>query len=171
MICVQNFRTLLTPHFSISALQSDVINYLPIPERSLQGTMPFNPSSGLGHTESKLWRAVRALPFLAITAAAMYFMLEICLPYALERIGDILENGIGNVIGEAVHVKTVHNFYGIEFLDSRFRGLVACFASFQFADLVCSWQTLTFLADVGIVYAILLIEGARRANLMTLSYL
>lgn len=132
--------------------------------------MPFNPSQGLGQTESKIWRAVRGLPFLGITAAAFYFMWGVCLPPALERIGEILEKGVQNQIGEAMHVKTLQSFYGIDFLDSRFRGLVACFASFQFVDLVCSWQSLSFLTDAGIVYSILLIESARRANIMTLSY-
>lgn len=146
-------------------------DYLPIPERSLHGTMPFNPSQGLGQKESKLWRAVRALPFLTISAAAVYFMLGLCLPHAVERITDILENGVQNQIGDAVHVKALQKFFGLDFLDSRFAPLAACFASFQFVDLVCSWQCLTFLVDAGLVYSILLIESARRANVMTLSYL
>ena len=146
------------------------LDYLPIPERSLRGTMLFNPSQGLGQTESKLWRAVRGLPFLGITAAAFYFMWGICLPHALERIGEILEKGVQNNIGKAVHVEALHSFFGIEFIDSRVRGLAACFASFQFVDLICSWQSLSFLTDLGIVYSVLLIESARRANIMTLSY-
>jgi hypothetical protein len=50
------------------------IDYLPVPDRSLHGTMPFNPSQGLGNTESKMLRALKALPFLGISAAAVYFM-------------------------------------------------------------------------------------------------
>jgi hypothetical protein len=50
------------------------LDYLPVPERSLHGTMPFNPSQGLGKQESKLLRALKALPFLAISTAAVYFM-------------------------------------------------------------------------------------------------
>ncbi|KAH8719235.1 FAD binding domain protein [Phaeosphaeriaceae sp. PMI808] len=53
------------------------LEYLPVPERSLHGTMPFNPSQGLGQTESKFVRALKALPFLCITAAASYFMLGV----------------------------------------------------------------------------------------------
>lgn len=146
------------------------LDYLPTPERSLRGTMPFNPSQGLGQTESKLWRAFTAMPFLGITVAAFYFMWGICLPPLLGRIDEILEEGVYNQIGEASHVNVVQNFYGIEFLDGRFRGLVACFASLQFVDLASSWQTMTFLADTGLLYSILLIESARRANVMTLSY-
>lgn len=50
------------------------LDYLPIPERSMGGNMPFNPTQGLGKTESRLARATKALPFLGITAMAMYFM-------------------------------------------------------------------------------------------------
>jgi hypothetical protein len=172
----QNPGSVLTRHCSLANLNSDMIigavklDYLPTPERSLHGTMPFNPSQGLGQNESKLWRAVRGLPFLGITVAALYFMWGICLPPMLKRVSEIMETGVHNQIGEAVHIETLQNFYGVELLDSRFRGLVACFASFQFVDVACSWQSLTFLTDAGILYSILLIESARRANIMTLSY-
>ncbi|KAF3040702.1 hypothetical protein E8E12_005945 [Didymella heteroderae] len=162
--------------FRLANLASDMItgavklDYLPTPERSLHGTMPFNPSQGLGQNESKLWRAVRGLPFLGITVAAFYFMWGACLPPMIERIGEIMEKGVYNQIGEAVHVETLQSFYGVEFMDSRLRGLVACFASLQFVDLACGWQSLSFLTDAGIVYSILLIESARRASIMTLSY-
>jgi hypothetical protein len=149
---------------------SVTLDYLPIPERSLYGTMPFNPSQGPGKAESKLWRAANGLPFLGITIAALYFMWGVSLPPALERVGQIMENGVHNNIGKAELMKPLHSFYGIEFIDSRVRGLAACFASFQFVDLICSWQSFTFLTDLGIVYSILLIESARRANIMTLSF-
>lgn len=146
------------------------LDYLPIPERSLHGTMRFNPSQGLGQTESKLWRAVRGLPFLAITAVALYFMWGVCLPHLLVRIDEILKNGVQNNIGKPEHIKPLHSFYHIGFIDKRVRGLTACFASLQFVDISSSWQTLSFLTDLGVVYSILLIESARRANIMTLSY-
>lgn len=161
---------------STSNLQSDMITgavkleYLPIPARSLHGTMPFNPSQGLGQTESRIWRTVRGAPFVGITVLALYFMWGLCLPPALKRISEILEHGVRNRIGEDVHVELLHSFYGVEFLDRRFRGLVACFASFQFVDIICSWQSLSFLTDAGMIYSILLIESARRGNIMTLSF-
>lgn len=146
------------------------LDYMPTPERSLHGTMPFNPSQGLGQNEPKLWRAVRGLPFLGNTVAAFYYLFGICVPPMLERAGEIMEKGVYSQIGEAVHVEALQNFYGVEYLDSRFRGAVAAFASLQFVDLMSSWQCLTFITDAGIIYSILLIEGARRANIMTLSY-
>lgn len=50
------------------------LDYLPVPEQSLLGTMPFNPSQGMGNEDSKLLRAAKALPFLGITSLAVYFM-------------------------------------------------------------------------------------------------
>jgi hypothetical protein len=55
-------------------LGSVKLDFLPVPDRSLHGTMPFNPVQGLGLAESKLMRAAKALPFLAISALAMKFM-------------------------------------------------------------------------------------------------
>jgi hypothetical protein len=59
------------------------IDYLPVPDRSLRGTMPFNASQGLGHEESKLLRALKALPFFGITAVAVYYMYGVCEPYCV----------------------------------------------------------------------------------------
>ncbi|KAJ8117535.1 hypothetical protein OPT61_g1299 [Boeremia exigua] len=163
-----DFTPELQSNMIIGAVKFD---YLPIPERSLRGTMPYNPSQGFGQSESKLGRAFRTLQLPVITATAVFFMLGICLPPLMERVGDILENGVQNRIGKVMHVNALHNFYGIEFLDGRFKGLPACFASMQFVDLASSWQTLTFLTDIGLVYSILLIESARRASILTLSSL
>ncbi|KAF1919000.1 hypothetical protein BDU57DRAFT_527108 [Ampelomyces quisqualis] len=146
------------------------IDYLPVPERSLHGTMPFNPSQGVGKVESKLLRALKALPFLGVSAVAVYCMWGIALPPMIERIGQIMDVGVDSKIGQLGHLNTYESFYGLEFVDTRIRGLAACFASFQFVDVVSSWQSFTFLTDVGIVYAILLIEAARTANYMTFSY-
>jgi hypothetical protein len=46
------------------------IDYLPLPEESLLGTMPFNPEQGQGHKESLLVRALLASPFLVMLAYA-----------------------------------------------------------------------------------------------------
>jgi hypothetical protein len=88
----------------------------------------------------------------------------------IERIGQIMDVGIDSKIGQSGHLKTYDSFFGLEFVDSRIRGLAACFASFQFVDAVSSWQSFSFLTDIGLVYAILLIEAARTANYMTFAY-
>ncbi|KAH7402239.1 hypothetical protein DE146DRAFT_459836 [Phaeosphaeria sp. MPI-PUGE-AT-0046c] len=147
------------------------LDYLPIPERSCKGTMLFNPSQGMGKEESKLLRALKALPFLAITATAVHFMWGLALPPMMKQIGTTMTHGIESQIGRPGHLETYQNFYGVEFIDSRVRALAACFTTFQLVDVVSSWQSFTFLTDVGLLYAIMLIEGARRANVATFAYL
>jgi len=39
--------------------------------------MPYNPSQGMGKQESKLLRALKALPLLGITATAVYLMMGV----------------------------------------------------------------------------------------------
>lgn len=85
------------------------------------------------------------------------------------RIREIMEHGIDSQIGQSGHVKPLQNFYGFEFADSRIRGLAGCFSSLQLVDIISHWQTFHFLIDAGIIYACFLIEGARRANKMTVA--
>jgi hypothetical protein len=73
------------------------------------------------------------------------------------RTGEIRQHGVDNNFGRPGLVQPHHNFYGLEMVDSRIRGLAAY------------WQTFSFLTDAGVLFAILLIEGARRANIMTLA--
>jgi hypothetical protein len=48
------------------------LDYLPLPPRSLLGTMPFNPEQGMGKNESLLSRAVAATPFLAMSLYGIF---------------------------------------------------------------------------------------------------
>jgi len=85
------------------------------------------------------------------------------------RTGEIHQYGVENNFGRPGVVKPHHTFYGLEIVDSRIRDPAACFASFQFVDEIAYWQTFSFLTDYGVLLAIFLIEGARRANIMTLA--
>ena len=62
-----DFLENLTSDVVVGAIR---IDYLPLPEASLQGNMPFNPEQGEGHKENLLLRALFALPFLAVSAYA-----------------------------------------------------------------------------------------------------
>ncbi|KAF3480348.1 uncharacterized protein GIQ15_05695 [Arthroderma uncinatum] len=45
---------------------AEKLNFLPLPKRSLRGTMPFNPEQGMGKYESIPKRAFAAMPFLGL---------------------------------------------------------------------------------------------------------
>jgi len=67
-----NAGDLLVDLASDSWIGSVRLNYLPLPPRSLGGTMPFNPEQGMGKNESLLSRAVAAMPFLAMSIYGLF---------------------------------------------------------------------------------------------------
>lgn len=139
------------------------IDYLPHPERSLKGTMPFNPDQGVGKKESITFRLLRAIPFLALSAFALKFMTA---GSGLNEIGGMLMEGR---ITWAENVFALPGtFYHIGWLDNKFRPLTIMFASSNFAiDPTGWWQMFSFITDLGILYSILLIESTRRSNNLT----
>ena len=62
-----DFLENLTSDVTVGAV---AIDYLPLPEGSLKGWMPFNPEQGQGMKENSLVRAALAMPFLLIFAFA-----------------------------------------------------------------------------------------------------
>lgn len=141
-----------------------LLNYLPPPPRSLDSNMPFNPEQGLGKKESKLYRALVALPFLILTVWC-YRIITGLIPW--ESGGEILRSGQIKW-GESLSIPILDKFYRWKRLDDGYRGATVLMAPSTLGyDAVSSFQMFTFLADYGLVYAILLIESARRANMLT----
>jgi 2-polyprenyl-6-methoxyphenol hydroxylase-like FAD-dependent oxidoreductase len=139
------------------------LNYLPIPPRSLGGTMPFNPEQGLGKNESLFMRALAASPFLSLCVYHSRLMKSVLPGQALLTAVKAGRLELGR---SSVHL--FRNFYRIPYIDILWRPIVALFLPSNLGyDVAGSWQLGSSLADFGTVYAILLIESARRANLLT----
>lgn len=137
------------------------IDFLPPPTRSLTGTMPFNPSQGIGKQESRWSRILRALPILIMGYACFHIMFGM-VPY--EEGFKILEEGMYRW-GEGKELKLLERFYRISFFDEQARpGTLVTTPSQVGADEGSWFQMFSFLADFGVWYAILLIEAARRGN-------
>jgi len=155
----------------LSDLNSDLLigatklDYLPVPERSMRGTMPFNPDQGIGHKESLLYRMLLALPFLALSALAFNLMTADGALLA-KAVGEILENG--HIAWDRGSFTLPTAFYHIKWLDDTLRPVTIFFASADFEiDPVAWWQMLSFITDLGVLYSIFLIESTRRANALT----
>jgi 2-polyprenyl-6-methoxyphenol hydroxylase-like FAD-dependent oxidoreductase len=88
------------------------LNFLPLPERSLRGTLPWNPEQGLGKAESKWKRAFWALPLIAFAVASAIIMkVDPAIPMAEK----VLAGGIVPELSTKVPI--IKSFYGIKWLD------------------------------------------------------
>lgn len=139
------------------------LSYLPPPPRSIQGTMPYNPEQGIAKKESKLLRALLALPFLAILAIAVR---QMDLSPALAGVERIIQSG--EIVWDSGSLPVRNGLYGIPWLDNLLRPVTIAFAQWNVGyDGPGSWQSFTFLTDFGTLYSIFLVESARRANFLT----
>lgn len=71
-VLIPNAADLILNMFTDVFIGGEVLEYLPLPERSFEGTCPFNPRQGVGFKESMLWRLTKALPLCAISYWAAY---------------------------------------------------------------------------------------------------
>ena len=75
----------------VETVGADRIGSLPIPKVSTQGTMPSEPSQGDGRRESKLLRALVALPLLATAALGLHLLNPTPM---FPWVGEIIESGV-----------------------------------------------------------------------------
>ncbi|KAL4992934.1 hypothetical protein BDV10DRAFT_180047 [Aspergillus recurvatus] len=138
--------------FCDEAIGAEALEYLPLPARSLTGTMPFNPLHGIGRHEELARRAIRALPLLAMALAAGLLMASVA-PF----------QGASDIVASRRYgdVQIREKFYHIPWLDDFSRPGVL---RFLVSERHFFFQGVSLFVDYGIWYAILLIESARRAN-------
>ena len=137
-----------------------LLEYLPPPPRSLNGTMPFNPEQGIGHEESRAKRAFKALPFLVI-AAFSYFTLHKMVP--MDQIQSITKQG--RLQHGDWSMEILPSLFGIPPLDAFARiGTVAFSPSWLGTDKILPWLWFTFGMDVGLIHTLLHLEANRAAN-------
>lgn len=154
---------LLVDMASLSWIGAARLNFMPLPMRSLGGTMPFNPQQGLGKLENLWVRAIIALPFLGVAAYHVH-VLHHCLP----RLPIRAAVDAGMIHFNTTSVTLMDHFYGIPWLDSVWKGIVPLFLpSIMGLNQASAWQMWIAFADFGTIYAIMLVESARRALVMT----
>jgi len=139
------------------------VDFLPPPPRSLVATMPFNPSQGFTKHEHIWYRALLALPFFGLS-----FMCFRCMNAGdgLSGVGDVLKSGVLSWDHQSFDVPPT--VFPATWIDDMFRPIAVIFSSSSFGiDIVSWWQVITFLTDLGVLIAIMLIESARRSNMLT----
>ncbi|KAI5240624.1 FAD/NAD(P)-binding domain-containing protein [Aureobasidium subglaciale] len=151
------------------AVGATLIDYLPPPEQSINGTLPFNPEQGDGHKENLLFRALLAVPFLGLFGYAW----SIANPTFINTGNESSPGFAQNATGQLVPPLT-GNFLGFAGQSNRrvpepMRSLsdvltgVYDSASGNF-DAAAGHRIATLLAYFGVVLAIWSIESVRRCN-------
>lgn len=131
------------------------------PRSSLHHKTPITMTLHTSPPESRLRRAIHAVPFLLITAIMSR-------AFAMAKpIGPIIEETVKTSIFTAqdVTVPMIKNFYGVPVLDDVFAVVTVAFAHLQFfTDEEAYWQLLVFLTDFAGMYTVVMIEGYRPGN-------
>ncbi|GLA02160.1 hypothetical protein AnigIFM60653_001560 [Aspergillus niger] len=141
------------------------IDCLPLPPKSLECTMPYlDDDNSVSKEGNELWkRALSIVPFVACYAAAQKTMGRLITqtgPFMLSLFAEGVWSA-GN--GEVLNLS--RPFYHIPFLDKLFRPAITCFLpSISGSDPQSRIQMLSFMADIGPIYGIWLLESYRKAN-------
>lgn len=108
--------------------------------------------------ESRLRRALYALPFLGLTA------LMVRAAIMAEPIGPFFEKFLAEKRFDLGGVSSpiITKFYGVPLVDDILANITTAFAQMQFySDPTLYWQSLIFLTDYAGMYAVLLLESCR----------
>ncbi|KAF4635287.1 hypothetical protein G7Y89_g2803 [Cudoniella acicularis] len=153
-----------------SMVGAEILETLPKPPRSLEGTMPQHPEPGVGKKENKWIRALYALPLLLVVYGAQKTIggvLERIIPtlIAAAKTGEI-------VLGNGDIVPLDRKFFGVGAIDKFLSILVSFFTpALGGFDPLGKLQGLAFGADLIPLQVIMLVEGIRRGNFRTAAHL
>ncbi|THW08584.1 FAD/NAD(P)-binding domain-containing protein [Aureobasidium pullulans] len=135
------------------AVGATLLDYLPPPEASLKGALPFNPEQGDGHKENFFRRALVALPFLGLFVYAISIANPAIVNTENGGMFDVTRNGTGlppaSIGGQSNRFAMLSNVY---------------IATAENTDLATGFRIATLLAYFGVILAIWSIEAVRRCN-------
>lgn len=150
-------------HATIGAEKLDCV---PLPPRSLQGTMPFDQKQGVGQEESKVRRALHALPLLGFWYAA-----HITLGQTMTRTLPFLEQAASSgrfQVDDVVSVPLKGQYCGLKWLDNLIKLYVAAFLpSIGGIDATQRLQMISFTVDLAPIQVIWLVESLRQGHFFT----
>ncbi|KAI4716833.1 FAD/NAD(P)-binding domain-containing protein [Aureobasidium sp. EXF-10727] len=151
-----DFLENLTSDISVGAT---MIDYLPAPEASLSGTMPFNPEQGQGNKENLLVRALLASPFLVAFAYA-YSIVKVT---PITGAGDVSNSfGYHTALTSSSLTSNIFNFGGPS--NSSATSNDVYMSASANLDPAAGIRTASYLAYFGVVLAIWSLEAVRCCN-------
>lgn len=141
------------------------IDSLPLPPKSLACTMPYlDDGNSVYKQNNELWkRALSIFPFVACYAAAQKTMGTLITQIGPFMVSLFAEGVWSGANGEVLNLS--RPIYQLPFLDKLFRRLITCFLpSISGSDPRSRTQMLSFMADIGPIYGIWLLESYRKAH-------
>ncbi|THW83394.1 FAD/NAD(P)-binding domain-containing protein [Aureobasidium pullulans] len=130
------------------AVGATLLDYLPPPEASLKGALPFNPEQGDGHKESFFRRALVALPFLGLFVYAISIANPTLVSTGNGDVFDVTRNGTGLLLaplrGQSSRVAVLSD---------------VSIAASENTDFATGFRIATLLAYFGVILAIWSIEA------------
>lgn len=116
---------------------------------------------------SKVLRALLGLPFLGLGFFCFRLFDN---TKTLEYLSPVLDSG--NIEWDGGSIRILERFHYLKFWDEVFRGPTVVFAPSTLGyDDVARWHMISFLTDLGPIYAVLLLESCRVGNKFTPAYL
>ncbi|KFZ24305.1 hypothetical protein V502_01200 [Pseudogymnoascus sp. VKM F-4520 (FW-2644)] len=142
---------------------AEILEGLPPPARSLEGTMPWNSEMGLGKHENRFIRALYALPILLVLYwfSSMLHVTANAVATSLARASQIGQISLGD--GQVVPLW--QRYFGLKSVDKFLSVYVALYTpAVGGFDIASQMQTITLLGDMIPIHAIWMIESSRRGN-------
>ncbi|KAJ5923722.1 hypothetical protein N7454_008967 [Penicillium verhagenii] len=139
------------------------IDYLPLPPRASDCTMPLHLGAERSNNGALWKRGLWATPLLGWYAAANITMGSAKAGF-MPHLISIIRKGAWT-FGSGETLSLTAPLYKVPILDRTFSALITCFLpSISGSDAVSNSQMVSFLADVGPVYAIWLLESYRQGS-------
>ncbi|KAK4184073.1 hypothetical protein QBC35DRAFT_68914 [Podospora australis] len=143
------------------------LEFLPLPQRSLNVIAPFNPTMGFAKWESILRRTLAALPLLALAILAACTVGDRPSLFPLVEESAYLRHGNITMTWNSSVLPTMQSFINFrsDGIDSPLaRGNLFLTDSMYSLASVSPTQMVSFMTDFAVLYLIWLLESGRRAN-------
>ncbi|KAJ6020673.1 monooxygenase [Penicillium herquei] len=150
---------------SAGIIEAEFLESLPLPPRALSGTMPFLNRADVekGKSESLWMRSVSCIPLFACFGAARATIVPLVQKLRQFMIPFFVQGSWAASNGELLDMHK--SLYKVPFLEKLLRPLTLCFLpSITGSDPVSRAQMIPFMADVGAMYGIWILESCRKSH-------
>jgi hypothetical protein len=154
---------LLIDKMSRTLFGAERLDAVSLPSRAAQCSMPLDMQSNIDHEQTVWKRALCTAPLVGC-----YYSASITMGTILQKLEPLLASSFAQGTWTAINGETldlIRPMYHIQFLDKMFAPLIFCFLpSISGSDPRSHVQMISFMADIGPVYGIWLLESYRKGK-------